>query len=206
MPSRFGADPRAFFADVYRAPAPWDIGAPQPDLIRLIEEFPPANPVLDVGCGSGDLAIELARRGFSVIGVDFVEAAIEQARQRASALPPDAARRLRFDVGDALRPSNLAEPVGAVVDSGFMHLFEADTRDSFAADLAVALRRGGRYYFLSFAVTFPIDNAPLQMDCDEVAARFTAAAGWQILACRPAEFLSRVATVPAIAACLERTS
>ena len=42
--SRFGSDPRAFFDDVYRAPAPWDIGAAQPDLLRLIEEFPPSAP------------------------------------------------------------------------------------------------------------------------------------------------------------------
>ena len=202
--SRFGSDPRAFFDDVYRAPAPWDIGAAQPDLLRLIEEFPPSAPVIDVGCGTGDLTIAMAQRGFDMIGVDFVEAAIDEARRRAATLPREVADHLRFEVGDALRPSSRDQRPGAVVDSGFMHLFDHATRDAFAADLAVALPPGGRYYLLAFAVTFPIENAPLQVDVEEIASRFGREHGWEILASRPADFFSRVATVPAIAVCVER--
>jgi ribosomal protein L11 methylase PrmA len=44
---------------VYQNIAPWDIGAPQPAMAALIEKYPPANPILDLGCGSGDLAIYL---------------------------------------------------------------------------------------------------------------------------------------------------
>lgn len=203
--SRFGPDPRAFFDAVYQDVAPWDIGVAQPALLQLLDEHPPAEPVLDVGCGSGDLAIALARRRLEVVGVDFVESAVEQARAKARALPSDLGRRLRFEVGDALRPSRRGEPVGAVVDSGFLHLFDHEVRDRFAAELAATLRPGGRYYLLAFAVTFPIEHAPLQVDPDELAARFPAERGWRIRACRPAEFLSRVGTVPATAACLERT-
>lgn len=203
--SRFGSNPRTFFDAIYRAAvAPWDIGAAQPDFMRLLDEFPPATPVLDVGCGSGDLAIALAERGFDTIGVDFAEHAISQAREKARGLPLAVAGRLRFMIGDALRPSSLGETVGAVVDSGFLHLFESADRDVFVADLAAALPPGARYYLLAFAVTYPIENAPLQVDADEIAARFSSDAGWRILASRPAEFLSRVATVPAIAACVER--
>ena len=202
--SRFGPDPHAFFDAVYQDVAPWDIGDAQPALLQLLDEYPPAEPVLDVGCGSGDLAIALARRGLEVVGVDFVEAAVEEARARAAALPPEARRRLRFEVGDALRPSRRGEPVGAVVDSGFLHLFDHDVRDRFAAELAATLPPGGRYYLLAFAVTFPVEHVPLQVDADELAARFAAERGWRILACRPAEFLSRVGTVPATAACIER--
>ena len=202
--SRFGPDPRAFFDAVYREPAPWDIGEAQPAMLRLLAEHPPTAPVLDVGCGSGDLAIALARTGLDVVGVDFVPAAIELARERAAALPDDVRRRLRFEVGDALEPSRLGPPVGAVVDSGFLHLFDHDVRDRFAAELAATLPPGGRYYLLAFAVTFPIERAPLQVDPAELEARFSLARGWRILACRPAEFLSRVGTVPATAACVER--
>jgi SAM-dependent methyltransferase len=202
--SRFGDDPKAFFADVYGGSAPWDIGGPQPGLLALIDEFPPAEPILDLGCGSGDLAIALAARGHRVIGVDFVESAIAQAADRARSLDADAQRRVRFEVADALRPSALGQAIGAVVDSGFMHLFNTDVRDQFAGELASALQPGGRYYVLAFAVTFPIENGPLEMTAAELEARFTAERGWRILASRPAEFLSRVATVPAIAACMER--
>jgi ubiquinone/menaquinone biosynthesis C-methylase UbiE len=88
---------------VYRETPPWDINGPQPALSALLAEYPPTNPVLDVGCGSGDLAIFLAQRGLQVLGIDFVEAAITQAREKVGSLPPEVARFLDFQVADALR-------------------------------------------------------------------------------------------------------
>ena len=60
-------------------------------------EVPPGIRLLDVGCGSGQLALIAARDGVNVTGVDIAENLIERARARAEA------RRLttRFDVGDA---------------------------------------------------------------------------------------------------------
>ena len=40
--------------------------------------------VLDVGCGTGRHAIELARRGYAVTGVDFSRAQLDRARQKAA--------------------------------------------------------------------------------------------------------------------------
>lgn len=205
MTTRFGPDPHDFFDTVYQQDAPpWEVGGPQPALSALLDEHPPTSPALDVGCGSGDLAIALAERGLHVLGVDFVESAITHAQRKAAALPPDVARRLEFQVGDALRPSLLGRLFGAVVDSGFHHLFEPDECDRFAVDLASALRPGGRYYLLAFAVAFPIPNTPRPISEEELRARFTAERGWRVLECRPAEFQSRMAPVPAIAACIER--
>jgi 2-polyprenyl-3-methyl-5-hydroxy-6-metoxy-1,4-benzoquinol methylase len=72
---------------------------------RLLDAHPPTGTVLDVGCGSGDHAIALAQRGLPVLGVDFVEAAIEQARAKAASLLPETRRLLKFEVADGLRPS-----------------------------------------------------------------------------------------------------
>jgi SAM-dependent methyltransferase len=199
--SRFTPD---FFDSVYRETPPWDIGAAQPAMTALLAEFPPAGPVLDVGCGSGDLAIEIARRGLEVLGIDVVDAAIQQARARAQAQPPEVARLLDFQFGDALRPTLLQKRFGAVVDSGFYHLFEQHQRDELARDLASTLLPGGRYYLLAFATEFDIPNTPLKVTEDELRARFTAENGWRILAVRPAQFESRIAPVPAVAACIER--
>jgi SAM-dependent methyltransferase len=202
--SRFGPDPRAFFDSVYRETPPWDVGGPQPAMSALLTAHPPASPVLDVGCGSGDLAIALAQGGFRTLGIDFVDAAIEQAREKVAALPPEVAGCLEFQVADALQPSLLQRQFGAVVDSGFFHLFEPDQRDRFVDELASTLRPGGRYYLLAFATEFPIPNSPLKVSEDELRARFTAEKGWRILEIRSAEFLSRIAPVPAIGACIER--
>ncbi|HEU0014752.1 MAG TPA: class I SAM-dependent methyltransferase [Longimicrobium sp.] len=193
-----------FFHDVYRDTPPWDIGAAQPALLALLDEHPPAGSVLDAGCGSGDTAIALAMRGMRVVGVDIVEAAIAQARDKAAALPPETARLLEFEVGDALRPSLLRRRFGAVVDSGFFHVLEPDTREGFVDELAAALLPGGRYYLLAFAVEFDMPNTPLKVTEDELRTRFTAERGWRILALRPAQFESRIAPVPALAACIER--
>lgn len=202
--SRFGPDPQAFFDAVYRQTPPWEIGGPQPALEALLDELPPSGLVLDVGCGTGDHAIALARRGLQVLGVDIVEAAVAQARAKTQALPAELAARLEFLVADAQRPSLLGRQFGAVVDSGFLHLFDQTAGDRFAEELAASLQPGGRYYLLAFAIQFDIPNVPRALSQEELRARFTPERGWRILALREALFQNRVAATPALCACIER--
>jgi demethylmenaquinone methyltransferase / 2-methoxy-6-polyprenyl-1,4-benzoquinol methylase len=61
----------------------------------------PGSSVLDVATGTGDLALELARRvapGGEVVGSDFSEAMLARARSK----PNPARAELRFEWGDAL--------------------------------------------------------------------------------------------------------
>lgn len=203
--TRFGSDPLAFFNLVYQETPPWDIGAPQPAMAALLAKYPPVGRILDVGCGSGDLAMYLAQLGHEVVGIDFVESAIADAQVKAEARSADVERRVTFQVGDALKPSLLPQRFGAVVDSGFFHLFDPDQCDRFTDELALTLPPGGRYYMHEFAVEFPISYMPRQVSADELQARFTEDKGWLIREIQSAEFLSRVAPpVPAICACIER--
>jgi 2-polyprenyl-3-methyl-5-hydroxy-6-metoxy-1,4-benzoquinol methylase len=39
--------------------------------------------ILDIGCGTGRHAIELARRGYSITGIDLSASQLERARQKA---------------------------------------------------------------------------------------------------------------------------
>lgn len=201
--SRFGSDPLAFFEGVYRGPAPWDIGGPQPAMAALLAEHPPTGPVLDVGCGSGDLAMHIAGRGIETLGIDFIEEAIAQAKSKKAALPPNVAARVEFRVADALHPSRLGQTFGAVVDSGFYHLFEPDQCGQFAEELALVLRPGGRCYLHEFAVTFDVPNVPRQVTEAELRKQFSRDKGWQALTIRSGEFLSTISPVPAIVACIE---
>ncbi len=203
--SRFGPDPQAFFNAVYQAAAPWDIGAPQPAMAALLGKYPPADPVLDLGCGSGDLVIYLAQLGHRVLGIDFVETAVEDARAKIRALSPEAAGLLRFQAADALELSRLGEKFGAVVDSDFYHLFDPDQCDRLIDEIASILHPKGCYYMHEFDIAFPVPNVPRQVSADEIRARFTAERGWRIREIQSVEFLSRIADpAPAICACIER--
>lgn len=203
--SRFGTDPRAFFAAVYEGAVPWDIGRAQPAMAELIERFPPTGPALDLGCASGDLVFHLARQGVEAVGVDFVARAIDEANARRAELPEAVARRVRFEVADATRPSTLGR-FGSVFDSGFTHLLEPDACDRLATELAAALVPGGRLYLHAFAVEFPVPNVPRAVTEHEVRERFAPEAGWQVLHVAAAGFENTVAApTPAIVACVERT-
>ena len=60
-------------------------------------DLPPDARVLDVACGTGNLAIPLARRGATVTGVDIAPNLLVQARERAAAENLN----ITFDEGDA---------------------------------------------------------------------------------------------------------
>jgi SAM-dependent methyltransferase len=80
---------------------------------------PPSGPVLDLGCGGGIWAVELARRGWQVTGVDNVPKALRRARDRAS----QAGVEIRLVEGDVVRLS--ATDVGSgfpfLLDLGLFH-------------------------------------------------------------------------------------
>jgi SAM-dependent methyltransferase len=72
-----------------------------PDYLFVILEKERVKNILDLGCGCGRLAIDLAKRGYSVTGVDINEAAIREAEHQAAKLISAKSRaRLRFLVGD----------------------------------------------------------------------------------------------------------
>lgn len=57
------------------------------DLVESLARADGLTRVLDAGCGTGRVAIELARRGFRVTGVDADPAMLATARQKAPELP-----------------------------------------------------------------------------------------------------------------------
>ena len=59
-------------ASYHHGPAPWDIGWPQPAIVRLASEGGFAGEVLDAGCGTGENALHIASLGLRVLGVDVL--------------------------------------------------------------------------------------------------------------------------------------
>ena len=61
-------------------------------------------PILEIGVGTGRIAVPLAVAGHQVTGLDTDPAMLARARERASAAGPQVARRLELLTGDARRP------------------------------------------------------------------------------------------------------
>ncbi|MEU4240625.1 class I SAM-dependent methyltransferase [Actinoplanes sp. NPDC026619] len=105
------------YEELYRNRPPWEIGGPQPALARVLHEAR-GPKVLDVGCGSGELAIALAGLGHQVTGVDISATAIEQARAKTGHATTG---RVRFEVQDAARLDLPEAPFDSIFDSGLLH-------------------------------------------------------------------------------------
>jgi SAM-dependent methyltransferase len=63
---------------------------------RVRERAPAAREVLELGCGSGRHAVELARLGFDITGVDLSEAMLVEAQQRGLRVLHGDARNVRL--------------------------------------------------------------------------------------------------------------
>lgn len=103
----------------------------------FVESLNLAEPmtVLDAGCGTGRVAIELARRGLTVVGVDLDAAMLQQARAKAP--------ELEWIHGD-LVDVELGRRFNVVVLAGNVMIFLAPGTEAAAvANLASHLEPGG---------------------------------------------------------------
>jgi trans-aconitate methyltransferase len=94
----------------------------------------PGETVLDLGCGTGELAAKIADTGATVIGIDSDPAMIEAARRRL----PDADLR----VADA-HDFTVEEPVDAVFSNAALHWMPSSVE--VLGCVSDALRGGGRF-------------------------------------------------------------
>jgi SAM-dependent methyltransferase len=156
---------------------PWD-GHPLASSLRGLvegEDALPAGTALDVGCGTGDNAIYLAKNGWQVTGVDFVAKAVDKAKAKAAANKVD----VKFARADATRLSS--EGVGTnfdlIVDNGCLHGMNAEDRDAYVREVSAVAAPGARLLLIEF-VTGGRFGVP-GIDADEVEQRFTS--GWTLL-------------------------
>jgi SAM-dependent methyltransferase len=87
---------RQIYFDLY-AESDTQLAVEEVDQIIALLNLVPGQSILDVCCGYGRHAIELARRGFQVTGVDLSPVQIASARERAQATKV----RVDFVIGDA---------------------------------------------------------------------------------------------------------
>ncbi|MDT4992713.1 MAG: hypothetical protein QOH97_2605 [Actinoplanes sp.] len=167
-------------------PAPWDVGRPQPAVVRVAAEGGFAGPVLDAGCGTGENALHIAARGLPVLGFDVAETALAIARTRAA----DRGIEAEFALADALHLERLGRRFTTVLDCGLFHTFDAEERPGYVTSLASVTAPGATLYVLCFSDAGP-DTGPHPISRAELGSAFGPGSGWHVVAVDTDRVLTR---------------
>jgi cyclopropane fatty-acyl-phospholipid synthase-like methyltransferase len=170
------------FEEMYKGVPPWEIDGPQSEIVHLAVAEEIESPVLDVGCGTGDNALYLAKLGFEVTGIDIVPAPVEKAIEKAK----ERSLAATFLVWDAVKLQGLQGRFNTVIDSGFFHVLPDKKRPVFIESLASVLNPGGRYFMMCFSEHEPGSWGPRRITQAEIRDNF--GQGWVIHYIREAQF------------------
>ncbi len=140
---------------------PWEQIATLPGVTQQVSALfdregegrrPPYGQALDLGCGSGIWAVELAKRGWQVTGVDFVPKAVRRARKRAR----KAGIEMRLLEGDVtrLREAGVGSGSGFALflDFGLFHDELTDAqRQAMGREVTVVAAPGATMLMMAWA-------------------------------------------------------
>jgi SAM-dependent methyltransferase len=161
---------------------PWEQMADLPvkeQLVSLFEreerERGGAGTALDLGCGTGIWAVELARRGWNVTGVDVVPKAVEAARRRAK----DEAGSTTFLQGDVARVDSLGlGQFDLLLDVSCFHELDDERRASMGRAVDAVATAEATMLLQAFAPRGRNPTLPRGATADQIAAAFQ---GWEIV-------------------------
>jgi len=144
---------------------------------RMLYLILPAAEVLDIGCGTGFLSLELASRGHRVIGVDFAPSMIAQARKKAA----ERQAVIRYEEADAEQLPFTAASFDIAVSR---HLLWTLPHPERAMDEWIrVLRPGGRLIVVDSqadvsASPESLDNARRSPEYAVIGDRLPCVGGW----------------------------
>jgi SAM-dependent methyltransferase len=169
---------------------PWEDAASDPPFVKKAAELfareeqgrkVPFGKALDIGTGSGIWGIELARRGWQVTGIDFVQKALARANDRVR----QAGVEMQLIQGDvtALPDAGVGTGFRLILDTGTFHDFNADQRAAMGRGVEVIAGPDATLLLL----VWPKRRRPLirGVTRPEIEAAFP---GWTITHVEPSHF------------------
>ena len=127
------------------------------DFIESEIDFDRTRKILDVGCGTGRHAIELAKRGYRVTGIDLSENQLRKAKEKAEIEGVE----VTFLQRDA-RDFAFEEPFDLVIMicEGAFSLMETDEMNfRILQNAGRSLKQGGKFVFTTLSALFPLHHS-----------------------------------------------
>jgi SAM-dependent methyltransferase len=184
----------AYRNEIFAGPPPWNIGDPQPEIVALIDDGKLRGPVLDVGCGVGDNSLELAARGFDVVGVDLSKTAVAAATTTAAERGLDSVEFIQGDVTKLAYDSTF----NTVLDCTLFHSLPLEARDEYLRVIHRSAAPGASLYMLVFTTDalpadspFPVPNLVTKDELQQAVS-----AHWDIDSINPAFVSVQLPDVP----------
>ena len=144
---RGGASPYDTIAELYD---PWSRSVTEDVAFYVAEARKEGGPVIELGIGTGRIAIPIAQSGINVIGVDSSREMLAACQRRAEEEGVADLLDLRF--GDLRRPPLEKEvPLVICPFRSYLHLADDGERVESLTAVRAALRPGGRFVFDVFA-------------------------------------------------------
>ncbi len=177
------------------AAPPWSIGRPQPELAVLIDQGKVCSDVLDSGCGHAELSLDLAARGYTVVGLDASATAIAAATAAAAERGLTTAT---FAQADVTSFRGYDGRFSTILDSGLFHVLAPEQRQDYLRSIFRAAAPGAALYILAFATgALGHSDGPGPRGFTETELHDAVAQLWRVDDVRPAKLYGNAGALAA---------
>jgi ubiquinone/menaquinone biosynthesis C-methylase UbiE len=124
---------------------------------------------LDLGTGPGTQAIELAKKGFDVIGSDIAETVIE----RNKIMYEKKYQNIKFVVDNILESDFKDNYFDYIFDRGCFHVFSEEDRPKYYNQIKRILKQKGILFLKCFSIDEPMKDGPYRFSHNDILNIFS---------------------------------